>query len=235
VRLLNSPWRYRWWWPLIFGCGALGTIFTPFDWFFVKMTFPVLSLGALWVGWSDREAFQPRDWMVVFWCYAFGWSMEWLGVKTGLVFGAYHYGPWLGPRWWGVPPLIGLNWVVLVWAVRGWLPSKTSSPIPSWLRDVLGGALVMGMDLLIEPGATRLGFWVWDQKTTMQGWAGSLVVAPLQNYLAWWVIAFLMLRGMAWGGVTGSRAPLHRAAGFYAIWMMAYFGILALGIFGFRS
>jgi len=44
-----------------------------------------------------------------------------------------------------------------------------------------------------------------------------------------------MLRGMAWGGVTGSRAPLHRAAGFYAIWMMAYFGILALGIFGFRS
>jgi len=37
------------------------------------------------------------------------------------------------------------------------------------------------------------------------------------------------------GGVTGSRAPLHRAAGFYAIWMMAYFGILALGIFGFRS
>ena len=207
MRLLNSPWRYRWWWPLIFGCGALGTILTPYDWFFVKMTFPVLSLGALWVGWSDREAFQPRDWLVVFLCYAFGWTMEWLGVKTGLVFGAYHYGPWLGPRWWGVPPLIGLNWVILVWAVRGWLPSKTSSPVPSWWRDVLGGALVMGMDLLIEPGATRLGFWVWDQKTAMQGWAGSLVVAPLQNYLAWWVIAFLMLRGMAWGGLRGVGHP----------------------------
>ncbi|NBW32455.1 MAG: carotenoid biosynthesis protein [Cytophagia bacterium] len=234
MRLLNSPWRYRWWWPLIFGCGALGTAFTPFDWFFVRTTFPVLSLGALWVWWSDREAIQPRDWLVVFLCYVFGWSMEWLGVKTGLVFGAYHYGPWLGPRWQGVPPLIGLNWVILVWAVRGWLPSKTKGGMEAWLRDLLGGVLVMGMDLLIEPGATRLGFWVWDQKPAMQGWVGSLVVAPLQNYLAWWVIAFLMLRGMAWGGVTGSRASLHRAAGFYALWMMVYFLILILGLVAFR-
>jgi putative membrane protein len=194
------------------------------------MTFPVLSLGAIWVAWSDHKAFTIREYLIVFCCYALGWSMECLGVQTGWVFGAYQYGPWLGPRWLGVPPLIGLNWVILVWAVRGWIPAGSAQGIRPWLRDMGAALLVMGMDLLIEPGATRLGFWNWEEASRWSGWVGVLLVAPLQNYLAWWAIAYLMLRGMSLGGVQGDRPALHRAAGYYALWMMMYFLILTCGI-----
>ena len=39
----------------------------------------------------------------------FGISVEILGVKTGLLFGNYHYGDVLGPGIMGVPFIIGLN------------------------------------------------------------------------------------------------------------------------------
>ena len=226
----DQAWRWRWWWPLVFGCGAVGIVGSPWASFFVGMTFPVLSLGALWVAWSDHKAFTIREYLIVFCCYALGWSMECLGVQTGWVFGAYQYGPWLGPRWLGVPPLIGLNWVILVWAVRGWIPAGSAQGIRPWLRDMGAALLVMGMDLLIEPGATRLGFWNWEEASRWSGWVGVLLVAPLKNYLAWWAIAYLMLRGMSLGGVQGDRPALHRAAGYYALWMMMYFLILTCGI-----
>ena len=40
--------------------------------------------------------------------------LEVAGVATGAVFGSYRYTPALGALVWGVPPVIGWNWVLVV-------------------------------------------------------------------------------------------------------------------------
>ena len=44
----------------------------------------------------------------------------------------------------------------------------------------MGAILMIGLDLLIEPVAPLLGFWIFD-----------LQKVPLQNYLGWFVIGMI--------------------------------------------
>jgi uncharacterized membrane protein len=43
---------------------------------------------------------------------------------------------------------------------------------------------MLAYDVLLEPVAIHFDFWSWE--------GGSI---PLQNYAAWWIIAFFMLLG----------------------------------------
>jgi bisanhydrobacterioruberin hydratase len=104
--------------------------------------------------------------------------VELAGVQTGLIFGEYTYGSTLGPKLAGTPLLIGVNWVLLSFAIghllaglRGSLLSKAS----------LGATLMVGLDVLIEPVAMRFDFW---------DWSGGVV--PFQNYLGWWSVSLLV-------------------------------------------
>ena len=49
----------------------------------------------------------------VFATFWFSYIIEIIGVSTGAIFGEYYYGNALGPKIGGVPPLIGLLWVML--------------------------------------------------------------------------------------------------------------------------
>ena len=35
-----------------------------------------------------------------------------------------------------------------------------------WLKIIIGAVLMTAFDLILDPGATALGFWVWE----IQGW-----------------------------------------------------------------
>jgi putative membrane protein len=110
--------------------------------------------------------------------FLIGFWVEVAGVHTGLIFGNYHYGPTLGLQWLDVPWLIGLNWLTLIYCTgvishrlkRAW-----------WLQAALGAVLMVGLDIFIEPIAIQLNFWQWSRGI------------PLQNYLAWFIISFLLL------------------------------------------
>ncbi len=104
-----------------------------------------------------------------------GILVEVLGVATGMIFGEYYYGATLGWKVADVPLTIGLNWLMLVLATGSIATALVSS---KWLRVVLGASLMTGLDFLIEPIAIQLDFWHWP---------GGVI--PIQNYLAWWVIA----------------------------------------------
>jgi len=108
---------------------------------------------------------------------ALTFALEVLGVATGAVFGAYSYGSVLGWHVAGVPPVIGFNWVLVVWGVVCFL-RRALPRGPVALRIVLTSLACVAFDLLLEPVAIRLDYWHWD--------AGSV---PLQNYLAWGLIA----------------------------------------------
>jgi len=111
-----------------------------------------------------------------------GYLVELLGILTGLVFGTYSYGEGLGIKVADVPLMIGVNWALLVFAT-GALIHKIRMSL--WLRSALGATVMVGYDVLLEPVAMRFDFWSWE---------GNQV--PLQNYLAWWIISFVMHFGV---------------------------------------
>ncbi len=111
-----------------------------------------------------------------------GYLVELLGILTGLVFGTYSYGEGLGIKVADVPLMIGVNWALLVFAT-GALIHKIRMSL--WLRAALGATVMVGYDVLLEPVAMRFDFWSWE---------GNQV--PLQNYLAWWIISFVMHFGV---------------------------------------
>ena len=113
-----------------------------------------------------------------------GYTAEVLGVNTSLVFGHYTYGDTLGPKLLdtppllGVPPLIGLNWLVLTY-LAGNLARYV--PLPELPRTLLAALLMVGLDLCLEPVASRYDFWHW-----------SANVIPLKNFRDWFIFACIL-------------------------------------------
>lgn len=111
-----------------------------------------------------------------------GYLIELLGIITGIIFGIYAYGEGLGIKLFDVPLIIGINWAVLVFSSAAIL-NKLKLSI--WFKAAIAATMMVAYDILLEPVAIRFDFWNWE--------GGSI---PLQNYIAWWLIAFVMLLGV---------------------------------------
>lgn len=121
-----------------------------------------------------------NDWnrKVIIWAVAtfiFTYALEVAGVHTGLVFGRYTYGETLGFKVFEVPLIIGLNWVIIIYAVVSILTKATNN---LFAFIFLAGTAVVAFDFVMEPVAVHLGYWRWE---------GDRI--PFQNYLAWFIIA----------------------------------------------
>jgi putative membrane protein len=106
-----------------------------------------------------------------------GMISEILGVNYGLIFGDYVYLDNLGFKILGVPVLIGANWIILTF-ITGSLSSYLVEN--KYLAMFFGAILMILLDLIIEPVAPLLGFWIFDLPTV-----------PLQNYIGWFVIGVI--------------------------------------------
>jgi putative membrane protein len=122
-----------------------------------------------------------------------GWSVmviiltiiiEGIGVKTGIIFGNYTYGTNLPPYLSGVPVAIGFAWLMML---------LSSLPLAERIMvffkgekivytAVLAASLMTLFDYFMEPAAVKLNYWTW-----------SAAEIPLQNYLAWFGISFLLV------------------------------------------
>lgn len=107
--------------------------------------------------------------------YVITFSIEALGVETGLVFGDYVYGTTLGFHVIGVPLVIGFNWVLVVVGSVKVAKKITGNNI---FAAILGGSISTTFDYFLEPVAIKMDYWTW---------AGGDI--PIQNYVAWFVIA----------------------------------------------
>lgn len=135
----------------------------------------LLTLGLL-------LAFQPQRnasfWLFCVTVSVLGFLAEFVGVNTGSLFGNYYYGHTLGWQYEGVPPLIGLNWLLLTY-LAGMLARYV--PGPALLRLVAGAGLMLALDLCLEPVAGRLDFWHW-----------AADIIPLRNFRDWFILACLL-------------------------------------------
>lgn len=107
-----------------------------------------------------------------------GFFVEVAGVQTGVIFGTYTYGKTLGWKWLGVPLTMAVNWLILVYCAAA-IVSKRDWSVP--MKALVGAVMMTSMDAIIEPVAIRYDFWHWE--------GGAI---PVQNYLAWGIISFLL-------------------------------------------
>ncbi|NWF90368.1 MAG: carotenoid biosynthesis protein [Ignavibacteriaceae bacterium] len=124
-------------------------------------------------------SYQKRNVKLIVWgliIYILTFSVEIIGVKTGYIFGNYNYGDVLGFKLFDVPLIIGFNWVVIMLGATGIASRIHKSTVQIAL---LTGTFAVLFDLMLEPVAINIGYWKWQQ--------GFI---PLQNYYAWFGIAF---------------------------------------------
>jgi putative membrane protein len=107
-----------------------------------------------------------------------GYWVEVLGVKTQMIFGSYQYETTLGYKLFEVPYLIGINWLILVYAT-GIISRLVSAN--RLMQALIGASLMVLLDYWIEPFAIRHQMWSWAYN-----------VVPLQNYIGWFVTAFIL-------------------------------------------
>jgi bisanhydrobacterioruberin hydratase len=106
-------------------------------------------------------------------------GVEIIGEKTGVIFGSYAYTDMLSPRIFGVPVVIGLSWLNLVFGTTQIANVYLSRY--GWPYRALFAALLMtGFDGIMEPAARALGFWYWEN-----------YAVPWQNYVAWFAFGFI--------------------------------------------
>lgn len=155
--------------------GLLGIKFGDSEWFISATPLNlIISLVLLLMNSSDSNK------TIMMACIAFiiGMFTEILGVNCGLIFGSYIYGEVLGPKFLGVPILIGYNWAMVLITTASISQKLTKN---FYSRIFLGIALMLFLDLLMEQVAPILDFWTFDSGT-----------APLQNYLGWASVSFLL-------------------------------------------
>jgi putative membrane protein len=128
--------------------------------------------------------------------FVIGFAAEYAGVNTGILFGNYTYGEVLGPKWHGVPFLIGVQWLVTTYCVGvathmllqalASKAAKNGRPIsPRWQAAsvvVDGALLAVAFDWVMEPVAVALGFWQWTN--------GDI---PMLNYFSWYGVSAVIL------------------------------------------
>jgi putative membrane protein len=110
------------------------------------------------------------------------YSLEYVGVNTGLIFGKYTYGESLGIKIGNTPLLIGINWIIVVYSSLHLVQTaskKLNIKVNALTAAAIGGLLMVILDLLIEQVAPKLDFWAFEN-----------LEVPLQNYTAWFFFGF---------------------------------------------
>lgn len=180
---------------LLHFCGVVGILISPYKTWFIQNTSLILILMLLLLIWNQPQK-NKAFFAFLLICFLTGMGVEMIGVNTGRLFGVYRYGTIMGNKLNGVPWLIGLNWFVLMFCcgivmtkIQDWLKLKyeaadiTLTPTIEKLSLIIDGAtLATFFDWIMEPVASKLGFWEWKDGTV-----------PYFNYICWFVVSIFLL------------------------------------------
>ena len=151
--------------------GIIGIHLGYTDFFLSKSWFTLTLSSALLLYNSSGTA---RSWLLVVVCLV-GFGAEVAGVNTGMLFGSYTYGENLGFKLWGVPLVIGLNWLMLGMLAHSLAVRFITN---TWLVIMLSAFFMVLIDLIIEPVAPKFNYWQFE---------GGL--PKIHNYIGWFVVA----------------------------------------------
>lgn len=159
---------------IIYLVGIAGHLYEKTLPLMLMLTPLTLFIGALLVVIHDaRKSMSFILWFVI--SYISTFIIEVIGVKSKFVFGDYSYGNVLGLKILEVPLIIGVNWVIIV---LGAISTSNRLFGNKFFVVIAVGTIATVFDYLLEPIAMKLGYWNWFNN-----------VIPLQNYIAWFIIA----------------------------------------------
>lgn len=193
---------------LLHAVGLIGLLSDRQSWFLALTPINLLLSAAL--VWWNHNGWSGTKIAVLVLAFLVGMAVEIAGVATGVIFGEYSYGATLGPKLFAVPIVIGVNWAMLVYC-SGVLVARLQLAL--WLKAAIAAALMVGLDVLLEPVAIKLDFWSWAE-----------AAIPLQNYVAWFVVAFGLLLVFH----RTFKATSNRVAVVLFLLQVAFFGALNL-------
>jgi putative membrane protein len=108
---------------------------------------------------------------------AYSYAVEFVGVRYGVPYGEFSYGVDLGPMLGGVP--VGLPIFFLPLVLNSYLLVLLLLPQTERFTRILAAlAVVLVVDLVLDPAAVGLGFWRYDG-------GGFYYGVPLSNYAGW--------------------------------------------------
>ena len=157
--------------------GLLGMVFYDLD-FFAGYTSLNLFLMSI-ILFANIKLNHKNQIFALLLIFLIGMLSEFIGVNYGLIFGEYIYGNNLGFKLFGVPFLIGLNWVILtvICANIASFLIKNNSILQ---MIIVGTSLMLLIDIVMEPIAPKLDLWKFKN-----------LVVPSSNYIGWLIISIL--------------------------------------------
>jgi len=166
--------RFLVWFYLI---GVAGMLIPVTSAFFMRLT-PLallMNFGLLLI--HHENKFSVKTILIYSLILLSGFFIEIIGVQTGIIFGEYMYGKGLGWKLRDTPLIIGLNWLLLVYTTATITQKIKTNNI---IRIALGTGMMLIYDIVMEQVAPRMDMWTWKDG-----------VIPIENYMAWFVIASL--------------------------------------------
>ncbi len=117
--------------------------------------------------------------LYAYYCIVFciGMLAEIIGVHTHFLFGSYYYTPVLGWSIFGVPLIIGVNWIVLTYCTAKLLDLFNRNH--RLINIILGAIAMVALDVLLEFFAIKHHLWVWQARE----------YPSVQNFIGWFVVA----------------------------------------------
>jgi uncharacterized membrane protein len=152
------------------------------------------------------------------------YALEETGVRSGLIYGSYHYGDQLGAKLGHVPVIIPLAWFMMIYpawmvaeAILSGIPSGSSFGITT--QAVVSAWVMTAWDLAMDPGMAASGVWVWEK-------GGDYFGVPLRNYVGWLFTTFLVYWIVGWLWRRGEReASASRTFAALPVIVYAFFSV----------
>jgi bisanhydrobacterioruberin hydratase len=192
--------------------GIIGISLGYQDWFIDKTPINLSLVFILLV--INFPLFSTRYILSTSLFFVVGMAVEWVGVTYGVLFGSYSYGDSMGFKIAGVPILIGANWAILVLTTGVCANALAQS---RKIRVLIGALLMLFLDFFMERSAPIFDFWTFDN-----------YVAPIENYISWFVLALGLHAVFQYVAITGNkRFSLHVviAQFVFFIYFYAFFSI----------
>lgn len=175
--LRNKVKYFRIFFVIFYLVGIAGISFPASSSLFLKLVPLALLLSFAALLLLHPYSFELKTILIFGAIYLGGFIVEAVGVNTGLIFGHYQYGESLGPKIFHTPLMIGINWLLLVYLTSSVLETWDFSPV---IKIVVASGMMLIYDMVLEQLAPGMDMWAW---------AGNQV--PLQNYLAWFILAII--------------------------------------------
>jgi uncharacterized membrane protein len=156
----------------------------------IFVSFVVVHCGRC-EGWTRTGLFFAASAVVSF-------ILEETGVRSGMIFGPYHYGDQLGPMLGHVPLVVPLGWFMMIYP--SWLTGRALLRGVDMRRAagiaalaLIAATVMTAWDTVMDPGMAAGGAWVWEQ-------GGSYFGVPLHNYFGWMLTTVLVYvaAGVIW-------------------------------------